>query len=94
MTREEFVTWYIAQPDSCAYCGLTRDETKRLRLRVHGPRGGYQVAWDIDRLDPALDYEPGNIVLSCSACNSAKGAYFTPDETRVIGDATIPIRAA
>jgi 5-methylcytosine-specific restriction endonuclease McrA len=45
------------------------------------------VSWDIDRLDPSRGYELDNIVLSCSVCNTAKGAYLTGEEAKVVGKA-------
>jgi 5-methylcytosine-specific restriction endonuclease McrA len=84
MSRPEFVAWYVDQPDCCAYCGLTMPEAKRLRLRT---AGGYFVSWDIDRIDPTRPYEPGNLALSCFACNTAKGAHLTAEEARIVGEA-------
>ena len=80
----KFAAWYVDQPDSCAYCGLTIAEAKRLRLRI---ASGYVIAWDIDRIDPTRPYEPGNLALSCFACNRAKGAHLTAEEARIIGEA-------
>ncbi len=74
MSEQEFVAWYLEQPDCCTYCGLTIAEVKRLRLMT---RSGYYVSWDIDRIDPSRLYEPGNLALSCFACNTAKGAHLT-----------------
>jgi 5-methylcytosine-specific restriction endonuclease McrA len=87
LSQADFVAWYVDQPDRCAYCGLTRTEAKRLRLRVRGPRGGYLVSWDIDRLEPSRGYELDNLVLSCSVCNTAKGAYLTGEEAKMVGKA-------
>jgi 5-methylcytosine-specific restriction endonuclease McrA len=84
ISLSEFVAWYVDQPDSCAYCGLTIAEAKRLRLRI---ASGYVIAWDIDRIDPTRPYEPGNLALSCFACNRAKGAHLTAEEARIIGEA-------
>ncbi len=84
MSEHEFVAWYVEQPDCCAYCGLTIAEVKRLRLMA---RRGYYVSWDIDRIDPSRLYEPGNLALSCFACNTAKGAHLTTEEARIVGQA-------
>jgi 5-methylcytosine-specific restriction endonuclease McrA len=84
LSMEEFLAWYCAQPDSCAYCGLTFSELKELRIRR---RGGYWVAWDIDRLDSSRLYEPGNLALSCFVCNTAKGDILSAAEACVIGAA-------
>ncbi len=78
----EFIAWYEQQPDCCAYCGLTFDELKRLRIRR---RGGYCVAWDIDRVDASRPYIAGNLALSCFVCNMAKGDMLTAEEARTIG---------
>lgn len=79
-----FVGWYEQQPDRCAYCGLTFSEQKRLRIRR---RGGYAIAWDIDRVDSSRPYEPGNLALSCFVCNMAKGDMLSGAEARIIGRA-------
>ncbi len=84
MSEQEFVAWYLEQPDCCTYCGLTIAEVKRLRLMT---RSGYYVSWDIDRIDPSRLYEPGNLALSCFACNTAKGAHLTAEEARIVGQA-------
>src|SRR6266487_2817390 len=84
MSLPQFVAWYVEQPDCCAYCGLTIAEAKRLRLRT---TFGYYVSWDIDRIDPNRSYEPGNLALSCFACNTAKGAHLTAEEARIVGQA-------
>ena len=82
ITLDEFVAWYEVQADECAYCGLTFAELKALRIKRGG---GYCVAWDIDRLDSARPYEPGNLALSCFVCNMAKGDLLNADEARLIG---------
>jgi hypothetical protein len=80
----EFVEWYVAQEDRCAYCGLTYAELKKLRIRRGG---GYSVAWDIDRIDSARPYERGNLALSCFVCNMAKGDQLSGEEARLVGSA-------
>lgn len=82
ITREEFVAWYIAQPDACAYCGISFQKLKALRLKRGG---GYCVGWDIDRIDSKRGYEPGNLALSCFVCNMAKGDLLTAAEARISG---------
>jgi 5-methylcytosine-specific restriction endonuclease McrA len=78
----DFVAWYVTQEDQCAYCGLTFEELRRLRVRRVG---GYYVSWDVDRVDPKKPYELGNLALSCFVCNMAKGEWLTPEETRTVG---------
>jgi 5-methylcytosine-specific restriction endonuclease McrA len=82
--REAFIAWYCAQPDACAYCGLTFDELRELRIRRGG---GYCVSWDIDRKNSQLPYEPENLALSCFVCNMAKADVLSQEETRTIGHA-------
>ncbi len=82
--REAFVRWYCAQLDSCAYCGLNYRELRELRIRR---RGGYCVAWDIDRMDSSRQYEEGNLALSCFVCNMAKGDMLSAGEAKIIGAA-------
>jgi hypothetical protein len=79
----EFVAWYKAQDDCCAYCGLTFAELKKLQIRRGG---GYCVSWDVDRLDSSRPYEVGNLALSCFVCNMAKGDILSPGEAREIGE--------
>ena len=82
--KAEFLAWYEAQEDCCAYCGLTFAELKRLQIRR---RGGYSVAWDIDRINSQKPYEPGNLALSCFVCNMAKGDMLSDEEARIVGRA-------
>lgn len=82
ISEEEFVLWYTSQPDRCSYCGLTFDELRLLRL----PRGGkYYISWDIDRINPTLGYECGNLALACYVCNMAKGEVLNHEETLRVG---------
>jgi 5-methylcytosine-specific restriction endonuclease McrA len=82
ISLDDFVAWYEAQLDECAYCGLTFAELKSLRIK----RGRwYCVAWDIDRINSGRPYELGNLALSCFVCNMAKGDVLNADEARLIG---------
>jgi hypothetical protein len=82
--KAEFVSWYTAQSDECAYCGLTFPELKRLRLRKGK---GYCVSWDIDCIEPIKGYSEGNLALSCFVCNMAKGNTLSVQEMKVVGHA-------
>jgi 5-methylcytosine-specific restriction endonuclease McrA len=84
ISLEAFVNWYVAQEDCCAYCGLSYDELKSLRIQRGG---GYCVAWDIDRIDSTKMYEPDNLSLSCFVCNMAKGDMLTAEEAKIVGQA-------
>ena len=83
ISRAVFVHWYVTQPDSCHYCGLTMKEVKKLRLQ----RGGFGnfVSWDIDRINSKRPYRLGNIALSCFVCNMAKGNLMTEAEAKKVG---------
>ena len=85
VTKTQFLSWYLSQPDECHYCGLKLEQLRELQLR----RGvfGYSVSWDIDRKDPKRFYERGNLALACFMCNMAKGSYFDEDEAKVLGQA-------
>jgi hypothetical protein len=85
VSREQFIAWYVQQPDRCHYCGTTRDEIRELALRRGG--FGYFVSWDIDRKDSSKGYQPGNMALSCFLCNMAKGNHFSEQEALVLGRA-------
>ena len=84
ISKDMFVKWYEEQDDCCAYCGLTFDQLKELKIRR---RGGYVVAWDIDRIDSSRPYELGNLALACFVCNMAKGDVLSASEARVVGQA-------
>ncbi len=84
ISKADFVTWYESQPDRCAYCGLTFVEQKQLKIKG---RGGYSIAWDIDRVDSARPYERDNLALSCFVCNMAKGNILSEAEARIVGGA-------
>jgi 5-methylcytosine-specific restriction endonuclease McrA len=53
------------EPGTCAYCGTPciYGTTKR----QPGNSG------QLDRIDPALGYTKGNVVLACAECNNRKG---------------------
>jgi len=84
ISKDIFVKWYEEQEDCCAYCGLTFDQLKQLRIRR---KGGYCVAWDIDRVDSSRPYEPGNLALACFVCNMAKGDMLSAREALIVGQA-------
>lgn len=72
--RDEVI---IAFAQMCAYCG--RQGTDR------DPDG---AAWEVDRVIPGSrggSYTPENVALSCSRCNSSKGAKMAPVDTPCLG---------
>lgn len=81
ITKEQFISWYIAQKLQCSYCGLKPEyfkmtEDKHLMGKIN---------LGLDRVDNNLGYEISNIVLCCNRCNSIKGEFFTREEMRFIG---------
>lgn len=86
--KTEFVSWYTAQNDECAYCGLTFSELKQLKLKKGK---GYCVSWDIDCIDPKKGYSADNLALSCFVCNMAKGNALTAQEMKVVGPAVLDV---
>lgn len=82
ISKEDFVKWYIHQPDECHYCKTPYTDLKKLQL----PRfNGRYVSWDIDRIDSSKPYQEGNLVLACFICNSTKSNLLTEHETMHIG---------
>jgi 5-methylcytosine-specific restriction endonuclease McrA len=60
----------------CAYCATP----------VGSFTGGARpLSASLDRLIPELGYVPGNVVIACHACNSAKGEH-TPQSLREWAD--------
>jgi hypothetical protein len=65
ISREEFGNLVVK---NCHYCNrepsnvLKRLKTKKLQIEYNG----------IDRFDPSIGYEPGNLVSCCYYCNHAK----------------------
>jgi len=58
-------------------------ERDRFRCRYCGMKGE-QVFWHIDHVVPVINggtNDPGNLVLACAQCNSAKGNYEPPGWT-------------
>ena len=84
-SQEEFVEWYNAQTKECAYCDIPEE----LMHDVDDGWNNRTIRLTIDRIDNALSYEKGNIVLSCPRCNMIKSNYFTFDEMRQIGQTII-----
>jgi len=79
ISKEDFVSWYLAQEKICFYCKRTFEETQvdSLNKKTH--------RLTIDRVDNTKGYEIGNIVLACLRCNAIKNDYFTKDEMLEIG---------
>lgn len=48
----------------------------------------------VDRLDNSKGYEPGNVVSCCYACNTIRGQFLTPEETRVAVEAVLALRGS
>lgn len=47
----------------CAYCEVPV---------VHGGKGRHADSGELDRVDPALGYVKGNVVVACHSCNQYK----------------------
>ncbi len=76
ISQAAFEQWYCreaAKLDACHYCGVTR-----LQLR---DEGSHLCSWHIDRVNNAMFYDVGNLVLACDHCNTWKGARRTYEET-------------
>lgn len=72
--RDEVI---FAFHQTCAYCG-----------RLGTDRDPDGLAWEIDRVVPGSrggSYTPENVALSCSHCNSSKGAKMAPVGTACLG---------
>mgnify|MGYP001580130344 FL=1 len=81
LTLEEFVQWFSAQqPQVCGYCDLADMSLDIKFVKGHTPK-----MLTIDRKNSDLPYTTSNIILSCWRCNRAKGAVFTYEEWRKIG---------
>lgn len=81
IAQKEFVEWFVSQPKTCFYCGLTEDELQTVKDSYNNKT--YRLS--IDRLDSSKGYEKGNMVLCCLRCNNIKGDFFTASEMVEIG---------
>jgi 5-methylcytosine-specific restriction endonuclease McrA len=80
--RDEVI---LAFAQVCAYCGRQGNDKD--------PDG---LSWEIDRIVPGSrggSYAPENVALSCSRCNSHKGAKMAPIETPDLGAKRIEMGA-
>lgn len=68
----------VYEPGICVFCGIPV---------VYGIAKGRQSgnAGQLDRLDPALGYTKGNVVLACADCNNRKGDML-PMQLRWLAD--------
>jgi hypothetical protein len=72
----------VCAPGICAYCevpvvyAIPKGRTGTGKLSNSG---------ELDRVDPALGYVKGNVVLACNACNIRKGDLL-PDQLRWLAD--------
>ena len=85
-----FKDWFEKQKDSCAYCGITTEESVMLfnKYPEATRKGRRGKRLEIDRIDPKItDYgaDINNLALSCYWCNNAKTNYFSFDEFKLIG---------
>lgn len=64
------VLWEVSE-GRCAYTGE--------QMVVHGYHDGVRNAVTVDRVDPALGYVAGNVVLCCSWVNRMKQDYSAAD---------------
>lgn len=85
MTRAAFAAWFTGQIRCCAYCGIRESQIVRLNLLTQVGQPLQRLG--VDRIDAALPYQVGNIMLACFACNKAKSNTFSCDEMTVIGAA-------
>lgn len=88
ITKDQFISWYMAQKLQCHYCGL-RPEDFKTTLDKYLTK---KVNLGLDRVDNSKGYEIENIVLCCNRCNSIKGEFFTHDEMKVIGHKFIRLK--
>jgi 5-methylcytosine-specific restriction endonuclease McrA len=66
------------EPGTCAYCGTPCIYGQHKRT----PAGN---SGQLDRVDPALGYTRGNVVLACADCNNRKGDSL-PAQLRWLAD--------
>ena len=85
ISREEFISWYKAQPKHCVYCGLTEDGLSKVD-DFYNNKG---AKLSVDAKVNALGYIRGNLVLSCHRCQGIKSDFFTYEEMLEIGQSFV-----
>jgi len=76
INRREFIEWYEGQAKQCAYCDIPEEHLNKIDDRYNNLY--YRLV--IDCMNNDEGYTKGNIVLSCSRCNSTKSDFFTYEE--------------
>lgn len=84
-----FKKWYLQQYETlphCYYCGIPEPLIKVVYWDIRKTkRPKTRLKLEVDRIDPALNYNEKNCVLACMACNNAKSDIFTKEEFEKIG---------
>jgi hypothetical protein len=83
ITESDFKSWLQLTPRNCHYCGIQEIDLRSVSIK--SSIGLHVESLGIDRLDNTLDYQLGNIVLCCYACNKVKSNFFTQSEMLRIG---------
>lgn len=83
ITESDFKLWLNSMPRKCHYCGI--QETELGSMSIKSSIGLHVESLGIDRIDNSLDYQIGNIVLCCYACNKVKSNLFNQSEMMQIG---------
>jgi len=81
ISREEFVEWFVSQPQECVYCGLKKEELPLIEDRIINA----STRLTIDCIDNEKGYAFGNLALSCMRCNYLKNDFLSSVEMLEIG---------
>lgn len=75
----------LLDTDSCAYCGITIEQIKLLKMKNQiASKSGRGTNLEIDRKSPNLEYSRDNCCMACYWCNNAKTDEYTPSEFKAI----------
>lgn len=82
--RSRKISWDISDEEAiriaqchCTYCGSSpkhfyKTGSNKKRVSKEAYENGFFLANGLDRKNPKLGYEPGNVVAACQRCNEGK----------------------
>jgi hypothetical protein len=82
ITREYFIEWYNNEKKECVYCGIKMKDIEKNKDMMPNIN---IFRLTLDRINPNLGYEEGNICLCCARCNLIKNDFFSDKEMKEIG---------
>ena len=89
ISKKDFTYWVNNQPDTCTYCGLTIELSKKVLSKIMKKGSVFESKrFQIDRKNnsKSIGYTIDNICFACSICNSHKMDFYSHKEFKDIAE--------